>query len=82
MSFDKFSASFSALKMDLRETIRLLINQRLSVVAEEIFAVVERVIVDLEKEDSFLKLKIEDQRRIVELVMNADTGLYSSLHCS
>ena len=82
MSFDKFSASFSALKMDLRETIRLLINQRLSVVAEEIFRVVERVIVDLEKEDSFLKLKIEDQRRIVELVMNADTGLYSSLHCS
>ena len=77
-----FSASFSALKMDLRETIRLLINQRLSVVAEEIFAAVERVIVDLEKEDSFLKLKIEDQRRIVELVMNADTGLYSSLHCS
>ena len=43
-------------------------------VAEEIMAVVERVLAEYEKEDSFLKLRIEDQRRILELVLNADTG--------
>ena len=60
--------------MDLRETIRSLIYQRLAVVAEEIFSVAERVISEYEKEDSFLKKSIEDQRRILELVLNADTG--------
>ena len=62
------------LNMDLRETIRSLIYQRLAVVAEEIFSVSERVLSEYEKEDSFLKKSIEDQRRILELVLNADTG--------
>ena len=43
-------------------------------VAEEIMAAVERVLAEYEKEESFLKLRIEDQRRILELALNADTA--------
>ena len=60
--------------MSLREAIKAVIYQRLAVVAEEILAAAERVVAEYEKEDAFLKLRIEDQRRILELVLNADTG--------
>ena len=60
--------------MALREAIKAVIYQRLAVVAEEILAAAERVVAEYEKEDAFLKLRIEDQRRILELVLNADTG--------
>ena len=60
--------------MSLRDLIKALINQRLAVVSEEIFSAVERVLADYEKEDLFYKQRIEDQRRVLELVLNADTG--------
>ena len=72
--FDRFSDLLSSLNMTLREAIKSLIYQRLAVVAEEIMAAVERVVAEYEKEDAFLKVRIEDQRRILELVLNADTG--------
>ena len=74
--FIRYPELFPALNMDLREAIKLLINQRLTVIAEDIFSAVERVISDYEKEDAFLKQRIEDQRRILELVLKADTGWY------
>ena len=66
--------------MSLLDNIKLLIYQRLAVVAEEIFAAAERVVAAYEKEESFYKLRIEDQRRILQLVMNADTGWWK--HCT
>ena len=63
--------------MSLRDLIKSLIKQRLAVVAEEIFSAVERVVAEYEKEDLYYKQRIAEQRRILELVLNADTGWYS-----
>ncbi|KAM4724962.1 uncharacterized protein FYW61_013880 [Anableps anableps] len=49
------------------EMLRLLINQRLTAAAEEIFDVFGRTIVEYEEEISRSKLEIDRQRRLLEL---------------
>ncbi|KAK2830927.1 hypothetical protein Q5P01_018858 [Channa striata] len=49
------------------EMLRLLINQRLTAAAEEIFGVFGSTIVEYEEEISRSKLEIERQRRLLEL---------------
>ena len=60
--------------MTLRENIKSVIEQRLAVVAEQIFLAVERVLSDYEKEDFCCKQRVEDQRRAVDLMLNDHTG--------
>lgn len=47
--------------------LRLLINQRLTAAAEEIFAVFGRTIAEYEEEISRSKLEIDRQRRLLDL---------------
>lgn len=49
------------------ELLRLLINQRLTAAAEEIFGVFGRTIAEYEEEISRSKLEIDRQRRLLEL---------------
>lgn len=49
------------------EMLRLLINQRLTEAAEEIFGVFGRTIAEYEEEISRSKLEIERQRRLLDL---------------
>ncbi|KAK5854474.1 hypothetical protein PBY51_004665 [Eleginops maclovinus] len=51
------------------EMLRLLITQRLTAAAEEIFGVFGRTIADYEEEISRSKLEIDRQRRLLELSM-------------
>lgn len=49
--------------------LRLLINQRLTAAAEEIFGVFGRTIAEYEEEISRSKLEIDRQRRLLDLSM-------------
>lgn len=49
------------------EMLRLLINQRLTAAAEEIFGVFGRTIAEYEEEISRSKLEIDRQRRLLDL---------------
>ena len=60
--------------MTLRENIKSVIEQRLAVVAEEIFLAVERLLSDYEKEDFCCKQRVEDQRRAVDLMLHDHAG--------
>lgn len=51
------------------EMLRLLINQRLTEAAEEIFGVFGRTIAEYEEEISRSKLEIDRQRRLLDLTM-------------
>lgn len=51
------------------EILRLLINQRLTAAAEEIFSVFGRTIAEYEEEISLSKLEIDRQRRLLDLSM-------------
>lgn len=54
-------------KMSKIEMLRLLINQRLTAAAEEIFGVFGRTIAEYEEEISRSKLEIDRQRRLLDL---------------
>ena len=55
--------------MTLLQTLKSFINHRLSVVAEEIFCEVERIIREYEDQDVCLKQHIEQQGRTLELLL-------------
>ncbi|XP_034534523.1 zinc finger protein 69 homolog B-like [Notolabrus celidotus] len=57
------------------EMLRLLITQRLTAAAEEIFGVFGRTIAEYEEEISRSKLEIERQRRLLELSMKPQVSL-------
>ncbi|XP_012709007.2 zinc finger protein 629 [Fundulus heteroclitus] len=57
------------------EMLRLLINQRLTAAAEEIFGVFGRAIAEYEEEISRSKLEIDRQRRLLELSRKPQVSL-------
>eukprot|EP00064_Thunnus_orientalis_P026222 superscaffoldBa00015842_g26713 len=57
------------------EMLRLLINQRLTAAAEEIFGVFGRTIAEYEEQISRYKLEIQRQRRLQELRMQPQISL-------
>lgn len=60
------------------EMLRLLINQRLTAAAEEIFGVFGRTIAEYEEEISRSKLEIERQRRLLDLSRKPQVSLQVS----
>ncbi|XP_075931731.1 uncharacterized protein LOC142931619 [Anarhichas minor] len=61
------SAAHTAAHMSKIEMLRLLINQRLTAAAEEIFGVFGRTLAEYEEEISRSKLEIDRQRRLLDL---------------
>ncbi|KAF7644426.1 hypothetical protein LDENG_00222140 [Lucifuga dentata] len=57
------------------EMLRVLINQRLTAAAEEIFAVFGRTIAEYEEEISRFKLEIDRQRRMLDLIKKPEINL-------
>ena len=55
--------------------LRLLITQRLTAAAEEIFGVFGRTIAEYEEEISRSKLEIERQRRLLELSLQPEVSV-------
>ncbi|XP_049889979.1 uncharacterized protein LOC126383494 isoform X4 [Epinephelus moara] len=60
------------------EMLRLLINQRLTEAAEEIFGVFGRTIAEYEEEISRSKLEIDRQRRLLELSRKPQVSLQAN----
>ncbi|KAM4538943.1 uncharacterized protein PAE49_019930 [Odontesthes bonariensis] len=58
------------------ELLRLLINQRLTAAAEEIFGVFGRTIAEYEEEISRSKLEIDRQRRLLDLTRKPQISLH------
>ncbi len=69
MLFPRRPAAPAAAEMSKIEMLRLLINQRLTAAAEEIFGVFGRTIAEYEEEISRSKLEIDRQRRLLDLSM-------------
>lgn len=65
----------SAAEMSKIEMLRLLINQRLTAAAEEIFGVFGRTIAEYEEEISRSKLEIDRQRRLLDLSRKPQVSL-------
>lgn len=68
-------SSQTAVKMSKIEMLRLLINQRLTEAAEEIFGVFGRTIAEYEEEISRSKLEIDRQRRLLDLSRKPQVSL-------
>lgn len=62
MTSDRISGKMSKIEM-----LRLLISQRLTAAAEEIFGAFGRTVAEYEEEISRFKLEIERQRRLLDL---------------
>ncbi|XP_029023729.1 zinc finger and SCAN domain-containing protein 20-like [Betta splendens] len=60
------------------EMLRLLINQRLTAAAEEIFGVFGRTIAEYEEEISRSKLEIDRQRRLLDLSTKPQVSLHEN----
>ncbi|XP_068603613.1 zinc finger protein ZFP2-like [Brachionichthys hirsutus] len=68
---------YSAANMSKIEMLRLLINQRLTAAAEDIFSVFGRTIAEYEEEISRSKMEIERQRRLLELCRTPRVSVHS-----
>lgn len=67
-----------AAEMSKIEMLRLLINQRLTAAAEEIFGVFGRTIAEYEEEISRSKLEIDRQRRLLDLSRKPQVSLQAT----
>ena len=55
--------------MALLQTLKSLVNQRLSAAAEEIFGVVGRILTEYEDEAFHIKEEIDNKRRLLDMVL-------------
>lgn len=75
LQFPLRSCPQTAAEMSKIEMLRLLINQRLTAAAEEIFGVFGRTIAEYEEEISRSKLEIDRQRRLLDLSRKPQVSL-------
>ena len=62
--------------MSLLQTLKSLVNERLSAAAEEIFGTVGQIVTEYEDEAFSLKQEIDRQSRLLDMVLNPYIKLY------
>ena len=62
--------------MALLQTLKSLVNERLSAAAEEIFETVGQIVTEYEDEALYLKQEIDRQSRLLDMVLNPYIKLY------
>ena len=64
--------------MALLQTLKSLVNKRLSAAAEEIFGSVGRILTEYEDEALALKQDIDHKRRLLDMILKPEIKLHRS----
>ena len=62
--------------MDLLQTLKSLVNQKLSAAAEDIFGIVGRILTDYEDEAFRIKQETAHKRRLLDMVLQPIVKLH------